>query len=366
MKNQTRAFSLLAPLILVLSFGLLLQPQPVSSEILLLCWGDLNGGLADTPNLSPFALKMVSAGIGEACALGFNRQLYCWGNNLTGDGRPSAGNYSDVCVADGFGCGLIAETKQSTCWGAVPKGEPSTESQFKELGCGWYHVCGILLNRTVVCWGDNSYNQSDVPTAEPFLEVAPGKYHTCGLLTNGTVLCWGSITTVSVPSGNYTTVVSGRAYSCGLTTQGHALCWGKGNTNGVDSPPDDTFIDLCGGDDFMIGLLPNRSLVVWGADSSGEDNVPGNYQWSQLSAGNGYACGLAVWFPILFGLPKDLLVGKGGKGGKGSETLIVAVTVSVVSVVILVVATIAVVGALIIWRKKRNAPKTLETISEAL
>jgi len=36
-----------------------------------------------------------------------------------------------------------------------------------------------LLNGTVVCWGNNSYKQTNVPTVEPFVKVAPGKCHTC-------------------------------------------------------------------------------------------------------------------------------------------------------------------------------------------
>jgi len=68
---------------------------------------------------------------------------------------------------------------------------------------------------------------------------------------------------------------------------------GNGNTNGVYSPPDNTLIDLCGGDSFTMGVLPNHSGGL-GRNSSGEDNVPYIYQWHQLSAGNAYACGLCL------------------------------------------------------------------------
>jgi len=37
-----------------------------------------------------------------------------------------------------------------------------------------------------------------------------------------------------------------------------------------------TFIGLCGRGEFVLGLLPNQSLVVWGDDSQGEQNVPFN------------------------------------------------------------------------------------------
>jgi len=100
----------------------------------------------------------------------------------------------------------------------------------------------------------------------PFIQVATGKYHTCGLLTNGVVLCWGSITTANVPSSDYIKVVSGAFYLCGLTIHGQMLCWGSG----AYTPPNKAFVNLYSGGQFMIRMLANQSLVVWGDSNNGE------------------------------------------------------------------------------------------------
>ncbi len=53
-----------------------------------------------------------------------------------------------------------------------------------------FHSCGVKLDGSVVCWGDNQYGQSS-PPAGAFSSVVAGYSHTCGVTFDGGVRCWG-------------------------------------------------------------------------------------------------------------------------------------------------------------------------------
>jgi hypothetical protein len=71
------------------------------------------------------------------------------------------------------------------------------------LTSGEHHHCALRDDRTVVCWGLNSYGQVGggleenvvtTPTTVPLrdvVQVAAGFSHTCALVADGSVWCWG-------------------------------------------------------------------------------------------------------------------------------------------------------------------------------
>jgi alpha-tubulin suppressor-like RCC1 family protein len=42
----------------------------------------------------------------------------------------------------------------------------------------------------VLCWGDNTFNQTAAPTGS-FREVSTSGDHACALQSDGTIACWG-------------------------------------------------------------------------------------------------------------------------------------------------------------------------------
>jgi alpha-tubulin suppressor-like RCC1 family protein len=60
------------------------------------------------------------------------------------------------------------------------------------LDAGSLHNCGLMRNRSVVCWGSNGNTQVSPVPAGSYTQVSAGFDHTCGLTSEGAALCWGS------------------------------------------------------------------------------------------------------------------------------------------------------------------------------
>ena len=63
---------------------------------------------------------------------------------------------------------------------------PRGSTKLLALAAEASHTCGLHVDGSAECWGDNSDGQLDVPTGEPdypagFLDVASGADFTCGL-----------------------------------------------------------------------------------------------------------------------------------------------------------------------------------------
>ena len=85
----------------------------------------------------------------------------------------------------------------------------------RSIVTGAYHTCAVLADRTVACWGDDSYDSLGVDTSEQCVGIShatncatrpttvPGLDHvdrlfagvwgTCALRTDRSVWCWGSL-----------------------------------------------------------------------------------------------------------------------------------------------------------------------------
>ena len=120
---------------------------------------------------------------------------------------------------------------------------------------GVHRSCALLTNITIVCWGQGSIGglgngvsppvDSLTPVAVVGItdakSVAVGNYHMCAVLIDDTVKCWGenvvgqigdgttsdSLTPVEVASlTDVASVVCGDSFSCALLNTGAIKCWG--------------------------------------------------------------------------------------------------------------------------------------------
>lgn len=180
------------------------------------CWGDNGSGQLGQGNtislgddetidqISPISLsssaKKVYTGTNMACAILDTDDVQCWGKNTVGQ--------------LGYGNTLsIGATNVPSVAGVV-----SLNGKVSKLALGSQHVCALMKDKTVRCWGasvagalgaalvgnigDNELPSSIPPVAigEEAIDIAVGDQHSCALLLSGNVRCWGNFQFIGIPN----------------------------------------------------------------------------------------------------------------------------------------------------------------------
>ena len=211
-----------------------------------MCWGyNEFGQLGDGSSVSSVQPRMVSGltdvraltlGRAHSCALLADATVKCWGNNAygqLGDGGAGEGdqdqltpllveglsNVSQIASGHAHVCALLTDGSV-TCWGSnlfgesgvtigadMPRVAPTRvalSGKAISIASGYQHTCAILEDRTAACWGNNAYGQlgnaqledSGAPVAviglTDVVSISTGHGHSCASLLDGTVKCWGS------------------------------------------------------------------------------------------------------------------------------------------------------------------------------
>mgnify|MGYP001346067671 FL=1 len=116
-----------------------------------------------------------------------------------------------------------------------------------------------------MAWGDNSYNQCDVPEPNSdFIAIAAGEGHSLGLKSDGSVVAWGDNgygqCDVPLPNSGFLAIAAGKEQSMGVKSIGGEIsgdglvdfadyailagywlntnCAEQGDCGGADSEPD--------------------------------------------------------------------------------------------------------------------------------
>lgn len=186
----------------------------------------------------------IATGDGHTCALRTDGSVWCWGNNSYGQ---------------------LGQNPLSVLRSLIPLEVPSRGAVVTRIATGYHHTCAVLVDKTLWCWGHNSYGQLgngniaisvSLPVQvqtnanqplERIAHITAGEYHTCALTDTGAVYCWGSNTfgqlgdgtdtphayATEVPqlTSNVTGISAGRWHTCVLKNDGTAWCWGS-NTYG--------------------------------------------------------------------------------------------------------------------------------------
>lgn len=330
------------------------------------CWGwdgggQLGNGVTSTDQQSPVQessnstdWSMVSVGVNYTCAVKTNGTLWCWGtdNYTLGDGPEWAPQASPV-----------QEATYSTDWVSV--------------SAGWYHTCALKNNGSLWCWGQETYGElgngdklhpiqpSPVPEATRAMNwgfVSAGYWFGCAIKTNRTLWCWGDDTYGEIADGppetfgqnapiqeatassSWMSVASGRDHGCGLRGDGTIWCWGRDNYgqigNGVTTgdqrtPVQETtnatdWSSLTVGDTHSCAIKTSGSLWCWGRDNTGQlgngatagdqvspiQEVTSALDWTSVTAGNGHTCAIksngTLW---CWGTDGSGQLGNGGVAG---------------------------------------------------
>ena len=246
----------------------------ISSDNAIYCWGadalvDTSGKTNSTKTPTRFGSDVlwaqVSAGGAHNCAVTEDGIAYCWGSNNIGQ----LGIRSDT--------GLIF--KPAPVYG---------DFRFKSVIAGATHTCGLTLDGTVLCWGNNSFGQlgdgGTTPRLAPtlvaggvtFQAIDVGDPWSCGLSTAGKVYCWGGLEGLGVTpiphlyanTPTFTKLTVGSFHACALTGDGQAYCWGNN----------------------QFGQLGDSSVVAKSAPTA----VAGGLRFTSIAAGVAHTCGITT------------------------------------------------------------------------
>ncbi|MBN1114783.1 MAG: hypothetical protein JXA66_05545, partial [Oligoflexia bacterium] len=185
-----------------------------------------------------------------------------------------------------------------------------------KIAAGLAHSCAILEDRTVECWGNNTYWQignftvqdgisgpekvlvsetGEIPL-EGVIDIAAGYYHTCALIIDGTIKCWGDNMFGQTGNGspdyyncatnvedidNAVSMDAKGYHTCAALADKTVKCWGAnyfyqlGNSEmyqseepvqveGIDSA---TGVGL--GEEYSCAILEDGTAKCWGSNING-------------------------------------------------------------------------------------------------
>lgn len=236
--------------------------------------------------------KAIACGGNVSCAVGKDELLYCWGENLEGQG----GQNDPAGSPD-----LLVPTRVDIDPGIA------------QVSVGQGHVCALSNAGALYCWGRNNYGQlglgSDAPEQQrkptqlsgsaSYLSVGAGQNHTCAVRKDKRLYCWGldkdgrlglgtpgTGANVFEPAqvgtlSDYQSVQANWFHSCALRTSGVLMCWGRneegqlglGDIDLRDEPTNVSSLENVLG--FSVGHFHSCALRVgavycWGENKEGQ------------------------------------------------------------------------------------------------
>jgi alpha-tubulin suppressor-like RCC1 family protein len=231
---------------------------------------------ADGNEASPStrAFRSITAGGSHTCAIDYEGNVRCWGDNYSGvlgqgdtqDRGDEPGEMGDAIVTVDLGSGQWPFSLRTTA---------------TSVAAGLVHTCAILDTGQVKCWGNNGQGQlglglspleirgddpGEMGDALPAVDlgngrtataITAGEAHTCALLDDGNVTCWGDNFAGQLGIG--TTDDRGD----GPNEMGGAL-------PDVDLGPGRTALVIAAGARHTCAILDNGLIKCWGDNASGQ------------------------------------------------------------------------------------------------
>ena len=291
--------------------------------------GEMGDALAVTSLGTGRTATSISAGLpsssAHTCAVLDDGSVKCWGWNdngqlgignttTMGDAADKIGDNlaavdlgtgrtaTDVSVGDRFSCALL-DNGDVKCWG---------RNQYGQLGIGNTTTMGDAADEM----GDN-LSAADLGTGRTAVAIAAGYDHVCAILDNGQVKCWGTnghgrlgienTTAMGDNAGemgdnlSYTSlgtgltpvyIDAGNGHTCALFDNGSVKCWGfnqygnlglgnnshQGDASNemgdalsfVDLGTGRTAVDLTAMTQSVCAVLDNGDVKCWGRNQHGQ------------------------------------------------------------------------------------------------
>jgi len=320
------------------------------------CGGGAGAGAPESPKGTPSSSTSAQQGGGggkgeivqfalgdfHSCAVvGGERAVWCWGRDRAGelgDGGSGGDRHAPVKVAgmDGveevaagadFSCARLRD-KSVRCWGSgriVSEAQQATPilpttiaalAGAVELRAGGYVLCARLTSGEVRCVG-NEDAKKNTPTGSA-VELAVAATHACARMADATVRCWGEgpwtgargVSFADPKLAGVRGVSTGDSFACALLSGNQVQCWGRNDQGELGTSPDEDNhqkalavrgmtaapVRLSSAESHTCALMPDASLVCWGANTEGE--LARGTRTTQELAGAAQGLGSVVDFAI--------------------------------------------------------------------
>ena len=156
----------------------------------------------------------------------------------------------------------------------------TTTARIQQVAAGAYHSLALKTDGTVVAWGYNRYNQTNVPpTLTGVTAIAAGGNHSLALKNDGTVVAWGSngLGQATVPTGltGVKAIAAGGNHSLALKNDGTVVAWGSNAFGQSNVPTGLTGVTaIATGSRHSLALKKDGTIVGWGGNDSTQAEVP--------------------------------------------------------------------------------------------
>lgn len=222
-----------------------------------------------------------------------------WGRNDAGQTDRPLGLSEVIAVAAGGQHSLaLNENGTVTAWGGNASGQtnvPAGLTNVISIAAGAAHSLAVVENTTVVAWGGNDAGQTNVPANLTNVSaVSAGGGQSLALLSNGTVVQWG-YTNSAIPAGlsGVTAIASGTNFHLALSNRA-VVAWGANNSGQLNVPTSaSNIVAVAAGGTHALALREDGHVVAWGNNAAGQTAVP-SYVTNAMAVAAGDSFSLAL------------------------------------------------------------------------
>lgn len=155
--------------------------------------------------------------------------------------------------------------------------------------------------QAVVCQGNNSWGQNDIPVGVDqagVLDIDTGWGATCMIKSDTTATCWGRQAVDALPADlrGFSKIAVGGSFVCGVVA-GSARCWDNSGAMGAAVPTGlkQGVVSVTAGTGHACALTAAGSVACWGNNDRGQTNVPAGLPASKIVvAGYRHTCSVAA------------------------------------------------------------------------